>query len=149
MIDALNKLYEVVWQTECLPEGWKNSLLLQLDKKKPDKKDLANKRFIHMKEDIAKLFGHIVTSAEKPKIMENLPNNQIGTVPGHQAQENIFIIKSFIGSLEMSNQAAAVQFFDISKFFDREFLGDGMNELYKCSITGKLYRLIFLLNKDT
>ena len=49
----------------------------------------------------------------------------------------------------MSNQAAAVQFFDISKFFDREFLRDGMNELYKCAISGKLYRLIFLLNKDT
>ena len=66
MIDALNKLYEVVWQTECLPEGWKNSLLLQLDKKKPDKKDLANKRFIHMKEDIVKFFGHIVPSAAEP-----------------------------------------------------------------------------------
>jgi hypothetical protein len=42
-----------------------------------------------------------------------------------------------------------VQLYDISKFFDRESLRDGMNSIYNCGIQGKLYRLIFTMNKDT
>jgi hypothetical protein len=38
---------------------------------------------------------------------------------------------------------------DVSKFFDRESLVDCMNELYKCNIKGKLYRLLFQMNKNT
>ena len=41
------------------------------------------------------------------------------------------------------------QLFDISKFFDREMLKDGLNALYNCGIKGKLYRLIFELNRKT
>ena len=42
-----------------------------------------------------------------------------------------------------------LQFFDISKFFDRESLRDGMNTIYKSGIQGKLYRLWYNLNKKT
>ena len=41
------------------------------------------------------------------------------------------------------------QLYDISKFFDIESLRDGMNSIYNCGIQGKLYRLIYNLNKDT
>ena len=37
----------------------------------------------------------------------------------------------------------------MSKFFDRENLKDGMNTLYNCGINGKLYRMIYELNKKT
>ena len=88
-------------------------------------------------------------SVAKPNIMKNMPTNQIGTVPGHQAQENIFILKSVIAHYEESKNSAVVQFFDISKFFDRESLVDGMNELYKSSVKGKVYHLLYNLNKET
>ena len=42
-----------------------------------------------------------------------------------------------------------VRLYDISKFFDRESLRDGMNSIYNCGIQGKLYRLIYMMNKDT
>ena len=42
-----------------------------------------------------------------------------------------------------------LQLYDISKFFDRENLQDGMNTLYNCGITGKLYRLMYEMNKKT
>ena len=42
-----------------------------------------------------------------------------------------------------------VQFFDISKFFDRESLRDGMNTIYNAGICGKLYRLWFKMNSKT
>ena len=38
---------------------------------------------------------------------------------------------------------------DISKYFDRESLIDVLGEAYKCDVRGKLYRLLYELNKDT
>ena len=85
-----------------------------------------------------------MTTAVKPDIMSNMPNNQIGTVPGHQAQENLFVVKSIIGVFDKFNKAVSIQFFDISKFFDRESLRDGLGELYsKANVKGKLYRLLY------
>ena len=42
-----------------------------------------------------------------------------------------------------------LQLYDISKFFDKENLQDGLNTLYNCGINGKLYRLIYELNRKT
>ena len=42
-----------------------------------------------------------------------------------------------------------VQLYDISKFFDRENLKDGLNALYNCGISGKFYRLLYELNRST
>ena len=38
---------------------------------------------------------------------------------------------------------------DLSKFFDRESLTDCMNELYKSKVQGKLYRLLYTMNRNT
>ena len=39
--------------------------------------------------------------------------------------------------------------YDIAKFFDREMLIDALDAVYNAEIKGKLYRLLFMLNKDT
>jgi hypothetical protein len=41
------------------------------------------------------------------------------------------------------------QLYDLSKYFDKEILRDAMDTLYNAGISGKLYRLWFMLNKDT
>ena len=50
---------------------------------------------------------------------------------------------------EMLKISLIMQLYDISKFFDRENLQDGMNTLYNCGIHGKLYRIIYELNRKT
>jgi hypothetical protein len=37
----------------------------------------------------------------------------------------------------------------MSKFFDWESLRDGINSIYNCGIHGKLFRLIYMMIKDT
>ena len=50
---------------------------------------------------------------------------------------------------ELTDTAIALQLWDLVKYFDRESLADGLNELYKNNVRGKLYKLLFELNKDT
>ena len=45
--------------------------------------------------------------------------------------------------------AAIIQFYDVAKFFDRENLQDGLDALYNYGVKGKLYRLLYNLNKDS
>ena len=73
----------------------------------------------------------------------------IATKPGHRAQEHLFVLKSVIAMYMMSDRAIILSMWDLSKFFDRESLNDCMDGLYKSNVNGKLYRLLYAMNKNT
>ena len=50
---------------------------------------------------------------------------------------------------EKREESIALQILDYSKYFDSESLRDCLDELYKSEIRGRLYKLVFELNKDT
>ena len=122
--------------------------LLQIHKK-GSKQILDNFRFIHIKEDIPKLFGYIVTKEAKQKIIQNISKFQIGAVPGHRPQEHLFVMRSVISLYEMLKKPLIISLFDISKFFDKELLVDALDAIADAGVKGKIYRLLYLLNKDT
>ena len=140
--DALFKLYQIVWKYERKPDVWRDSTLIQLNKVKGKELELSNKRYIHTKSEEQKFFSHIVTNVAKPIIVKNMTPFQIGAVPGHCAQEHLYTIKSIISLAEERKEAIALQLFDLSKFFDRECLVDGLEELYKANVKGIIYRLL-------
>ena len=147
--NALFKLCCIVWKTEDKPEQWRKTLIIQLFKGKGERNEFSNQRNIHTKMDAPKLFGHMVMSQAKVKIMKNMSKFQIGTKNGHRAQEHLFTLKSVISLYLKYDFPILAQLYDLSKFFDRESLRDGMNAIYNCGIKGKLYRLIYNMNKDT
>ena len=147
-----NVLYNImqnVWEREKKPKIWRNTNIVQLYKGKGSVNELSNQRNIHTKSDTRKLFGDIVVTAAKDKIINGMTKFQIGTKPGHRAQEHIFCIKSVISLYLQQNCGLLLNLWDVQKFFDRENLRDCLSELYKCNIKGKLYRLIYELNCDT
>ena len=85
----------------------------------------------------------------KKIIIKNMTKFQTGTKTGHRAQEHLFTLKSVIALYLKHDMPMLVQLYDISKFFDRESLRDGMHSIYNCGIQRKLYRLIFTMDKDT
>ena len=91
----------------------------------------------------------MVTNAAKGKIINNMTKFQLGTKPGHRAQEHLFVVQSCIQLYNLCGKAVIVQLYDIQKFFDREMLRDCMDSLYNCGIRGKLYRLLFEMSKRT
>ena len=94
------KLCETVWVSENKPDAWRDSLLIQLNKNKPDKMNLDNKRHIHTKDPFQKFFSHMVTSLVKPIITENISPFQIGAMSGHRAEEHLFTLKSILALAE-------------------------------------------------
>ena len=80
--------------------------------------------------------------------MSNMSKFQLASKKGHRSSEHIYTIKSIVGYLEEKKEAVIILMFDIKKYFDSEALVDVMNELYKCEIKGKLYRLLYKLNEN-
>ena len=147
--EALYHLFENVWTNEHEPTQWRNTNIIQIYKGKGSKDDLGNQRNIHTKLDVPKFFGHIVIGAAKGKIIQNMSKYQLGTKPGHRAQEHLFVMRSIISLYSQGGKALIIQLYDISKSFDREMLRDCMDSLYNSGIRGKLYRLIFEMNRET
>ena len=126
-----------------LPERWSKSTLIQLYKGRGGRGVLDNQRHIHRDT----YFGHLVVSAAKEKMIANMTKFQIGTKPGHRAQEHLLVLKSVIALHLKYKKTVILSMWDVSKFFDREALSDCMNELYKNNIRGKLYRLLNQMNR--
>jgi len=96
LLDALFELCLNVWKTEEKPEQWRNTTIIQLYKGKGEISDFSSFRNIHMKTEIPKLFGHMLMTQVKPKIVASMTKYQIGAQQGHRAQEHIFTLKSVI-----------------------------------------------------
>ena len=145
---CLFKLFSMVWDTEQKPRQWEFTIAHQLFKGSGLKSALANYRFIHTKDENPKAFEHIVISKAKPKIVKGCSKFQIGAIPKHQSQEHLFTLKSVMAWYELLKIAIIVLLYDISKFFDRVMLKDGLNALYNSGVKGKLYRLVYELNRS-
>ena len=104
-------------------------------------------RYIHIKEEIQKLFDQILSMKMKNKLIENMTKFQIASKPGHMPIEHLFVIFSIMSFLEMNGDAFILTMFDIRTMFDRENIYDCMYELYKREVRGKAYRLIFRMNE--
>ena len=147
--NALLKLYKVVWDQETIPDSWRETTVIQLKKGNKDPTDLSNKRFIHIKPPIPKLFSQIVTNKLKPIITQTTSPFQIGAIPGHRSEEHLFTLKSVVMLAEDNDSALAAELLDLVKYFDSEWHIDNLDELHKGKVKGKLYRLVYEINKET
>lgn len=64
---TLFKLFSNIWDTEKKSDQWRLDTLLQIHKN-GSKLSLDNYRYIHVKEEIPKMFGYIVTKEIKSTI---------------------------------------------------------------------------------
>ena len=127
-----------MWKSENIPDGWRESLLLQ-KQKKPNITSLNNIRFLHLKKEVSQ----IVFSSIKDRLFANMSKFQIATKPGHRSTEHLFVILSLIALCESTNSATLIT------MYDQESVFDCLSELYRSQVRGKLYRLVYNLNKSS
>ena len=145
---ALLNLFQIIWETEHIPEAWYDSTLIQISKGKSNISDLDSFRFIHDKNSVFKFFGQIVMTLAKVPIFKNMSKFQIACKPGHRASEHLYTIKSVIAHFTSRKKGLLMSSFDLEKFFDSEELFDCLGELHSRDVKGKLYRLIYQMNKN-
>ena len=146
--NALLNLFKIVWKTEQIPDVWYDSTLIQISKGKSNINDLNNFRFIHDKNFVFKFLGQIIMNLAKVPIFKNMSKFQIACKPGHRASEHLYTIKSVMAYFSTKKKGLIMSSFDLEKFFDSEELYDCLGELYARDVKGKLYRLLYQMNKN-
>ena len=68
--------------------------------------------------------------------------------PGHRPSEHIYVLKSVFIKHQAQKKPLIAACFDLRKMFDSEDLYDCLNQVYLSEVTGKLYRLLFQMNKN-
>ena len=100
------------------------------------KEDLEANRYIHCKEWLPRTVEEMETA-----IKEATSRFQIGGVAGHRPQEHIFCVKSVIDKYIQEKKMIILICYDISGFFDKQVLGDLMEELHSIGVDPRAQRL--------
>ena len=103
---------------EKFPKSFDKTLLIQIHKS-GSSQDLANSRFIHMKEALAKITESLVVKGMKEDILEASSKFQIGGQPGHTLTEHVFTILSIMIKAEKDEEGIIFTAAYIIKFFDK------------------------------
>ena len=146
--NALFNLFQTAWRTEELPRIWHESTVIQLKKGKRDDNDLDDIRHIHDRNIYSKVFSHMVMAEVKPLVFENMSKYQIACRPGHRPSEHLFVLKSVIANYMKEKKPMILASYDLRKFFDSENIFDILSELYSSKVRGKMYRLVYQMNKN-
>ena len=117
LVEALYKLFQLIWKKEEIPKGWMESRITQLKKSDaPQNKavSLDSIRHIHEKNQIFKFFSQIVMTIAKPILYQNMSKYQLASRPGHRASEHLFVLKSIMIEYEEKNKPIFFTSFDIT-----------------------------------
>ena len=88
----------------------------------------------------------MVEAGIKQPLLANSSRYQVGGQPGHRPEELLFAWKSVVARQLAEGRLVIGQFYDLSKYFDKEVLADTMDVLARREVDSKAYRLWAKLN---
>jgi hypothetical protein len=138
-----------MFDDEVFPNSFKETVLHMLFKggKSGKKEILSDNRFIHTKLWAPRLAeGLVVEGGIKEPLLRNSSRYQVGGQPGHRPEELLFAWKSVVARRRSQGKLIIGQFYDLTKFFDKEVMADTMDVLAKRNVDPKAYRLWAKLN---
>ena len=106
-------------------------------------------RHIHDRNQTGKFFSQIVLHHAKDNLLKNMSKFQLACKPGHRPSEHLFVLKSVFTQYKQNKKGLLCTSYDISTFFDSEDVFDVFGEVYNNQVKGKVYRLLFEMNKNT
>ena len=147
---SMFKLCKRWFEKEEFPNDLKQTMLHMLYKGKGKREVLNNNRFIHCKGWLARAAeAMVVQDGLKPCLLAGSSRYQVGGQPGHRPEEHLFVMKSLVAKYRQEKRPIFLQSYDVSKFFDKERIEDGILACKNRGADPKAIRLWHKLNDDT
>ena len=74
---------------------------------------------------------------------------QLACKPGHRPSEHLYVLKSVFAHYSRKKKSMILTGYDIQTFFDSENIFDVFEDVYTSQVKGKLYRLLYEMNKNS
>ena len=147
---SMFKVCERMFEKEEFPDQIHETTLHMIYKGKGKREVLSNSRFIHCKDWLARAAeGLVVKDGLKPCLLAGSSKYQVGGQPGHRPEELLFVMKSLVAKYRQNKQKVILQSYDVSKFFDKERMEDGILACQKRGADPKATRLWYKMNEKT
>ena len=150
--DSVFKFCQKMFLKEVFPNEFQDTTLHMIFKGGKGKKreTLDANRFIHSKGFFARAAeGLIVEDGLKIPLLAGSSMYQIGGQPGHRPEEMVFVMKSVMALYKKEGKLLIINFYDLSKYFDKEMIEDAVITCWKRKADLKAVRLWYKLNENT
>lgn len=117
-----NRLYELVlkvWESETVPQDWKDASICKLYKGKGQFSDCSSYRGISLLSTAGKILAHILNTRLSRLAEQVLPESQCGFRPYRGTVDAIFVVKQIQEKSLEQNRPLYMCFVDLEKAFDR------------------------------
>ena len=148
LIKNLVKMFNYFWKSETIPEELMKITIKTIYKGKGDTSDLNNQRGLFLSSCVLKIYEKVILNRITPKLENGVFTEfQGGGRPNRSTRDQLFILRSIIEHKIYSKEKLVLQFMDLSKAFDKMVLRNILNNLWNANIRGKIWRIIYEINK--
>jgi hypothetical protein len=149
MVKVMHKICSKIWQTGTFPKLWTQSLIIVIPKK-GDTTRCENNRTISLICHASKIILEIIRSRMKPRIEQQMAEEQAGFRPGRGTIEQIFSLRLMAEKYnELQHGELYWIFIDFKKAFDRICHELMWKILYHYGMQPKLIKLLEDLYRRT
>ena len=117
MLSAFQRLFETVWNAECCPADWSQSIILPIPKR-GDRTQCANYRGISLINVLAKVFAVLLLDRFSTERHQRTRDNQGGFRPGRGCIDQIFTLRRVLEHRYKNQQMTSACFIDFKTAFD-------------------------------
>ncbi|CAM4561369.1 unnamed protein product [Leuciscus chuanchicus] len=115
----LHQLIQIIWAQKTVPQGWKDSHIVTIHKKKGDKSICGNSRGISLLSVAGKVLTRVMLFRLTKHITERiLPESQGGFRKDRPTSDMIFVLRQLQEKAREQNKDLFIAFIDLAKAFD-------------------------------
>jgi hypothetical protein len=113
----LTKLFNLIFQSNKMPDGWMQSILVPIFKDKGGVQSCTNYRRIRLMSHTMKLWERIIE--HRLRGVTNVTENQFGFMPGRSTMDAIFLIRQVMERCREQKKDICMVFIDLKKAYDK------------------------------
>ena len=152
ILSALNKLFNLIYNSVQYPSNWRQALIVPIFKKKGDQDDPNCYRGIALISSFAKLFNNILNERLTNFLKKNkvISEFQIGFSKKARIADHMFVLRHLIDShVKQNRKQISAAFIDFEKAFDTVWRDALLYKLLKAGIHGRMFNMIKSMYEET
>ena len=143
---SLSQTFNKISENETMPISWSKSNSINIDKGKPDKELLNNKRGISLTNNICKIFEKVINNRIKSVL--SFTEAQEGARKVRSSVDQLFILKSVIQQRKFQKKHTYVALINIEKAFEYTCRERMFYNIWQRGVRGKIWRVMYNLCQD-
>ena len=146
LLKPLLQVFNMIKDTQQIPEKWRKVLITMIYKNKGSHLDLEKYRGIFLTVIVSKVFERMLQARMKPNL-EKVSLFQAGSRTGKGPPDNLFLLRSSIDHSKYMNRSMYITTYDFRQAFDSLWLQDSILVLRKLGVEKYVLKLIYEMNK--